>query len=151
MGVCVGDGNFLNPWNQFCFLVEHLFRKRGCSMMTKKSRSAANEHRSGDADGGSEGDKWVDRKMVDGGFKDERLGRRFKTLLSDVGGAIGASLPLACQDRVNTKAAYGFLANQRVGEAYLLSGHFAATRFAATDGIVLSCRTQQSSASSAKY
>ena len=82
---------------------------------------------------------WVDRETVDGAFKDERLGRRFKTLLSDIGGAIGASLPLACQDWANTKAAYRFLANERVDEADILSGHFAATakRFAATGGMVL--------------
>ena len=84
-------------------------------------------------------ENWVDRETVDGSFKDERLGRRFKTMLSDIGGAIGASLPLACQDWANTKAAYRFLANERVDEADILSGHFAATakRFAATTGTIL--------------
>ena len=82
---------------------------------------------------------WVDHETTDGSFKDERLGRRFKMLLADIGGAIGASLPLACQDWANTKAAYRFLANERVDEADILSGHFAATakRFAATDGTIL--------------
>ncbi len=82
---------------------------------------------------------WVERETVDGAFKDERLDRRFRTLLSDIGGAIGASLPLACQDWANTKAAYRFLSNDRVDEADILSGHFAATakRFAATNGTIL--------------
>ena len=96
-------------------------------------------HRSRDAADDSEAENWVDRETVDGAFKDERLGRRFKTLLADIGGAIGASLPLACQDWANTKAAYRFLANERVDEADILSGHFAATaeRFAATNGMIL--------------
>ena len=82
---------------------------------------------------------WVDQETVDGTFKDERLGRRFKRLLSDIGGAIGASLPFACQDWANTKAAYRFLANGRVDEADILSGHFQATakRFAASNGMIL--------------
>lgn len=82
---------------------------------------------------------WVERETADGAFKDERLDRRFRTLLADIGGAIGASLPLACQDWANTKAAYRFLANDRVDESDILSGHFAATakRFAATNGTIL--------------
>lgn len=46
---------------------------------------------------------------------------------------------MACQDWANTKAAYRFLSNERVDEADILSGHFAATaaRFAATTGTVL--------------
>jgi hypothetical protein len=38
------------------------------------------------------------------------------------------SIPFACQDWANTKAAYRFFANERVEEADILSGHFAATR-----------------------
>ena len=67
---------------------------------------------------------WVDKETVDGTFKDERLGRRFKTLLSDIGGAIGASLPFACQDWAATKAAYRFFTNPRVDESLILTGHF---------------------------
>ena len=108
-------------------------------MVKKNSNSAAKEHRSSDATDRKQVDDWVDRETIDGTFKDERLGRRFKTLLSDIGGAIGASLPLACQDWANTKAAYRFLANERVDEADIMSGHFAATakRFAGTDGTIL--------------
>ena len=52
------------------------------------------------------------------------------------GGRDRGSLPLACQDWANTKAAYRFFSNDRVSEAQILAGHFQATRdrFAATDG-----------------
>jgi Transposase DNA-binding len=108
-------------------------------MATKNCRPARNERRSSDAADRSEVEGWVDRETVDGTFKDERLGRRFKTMLADIGGAIGASLPFACQDWANTKAAYRFLSNERVDEGDILSGHFAATakRFAALDGMIL--------------
>src|SRR5918994_568346 len=54
-------------------------------------------------------------------------------------GAIGASLPLVCQDWATTKAAYRFFSNDRVSEAQILAGHFQATRdhFAMTDGLIL--------------
>src|SRR5688500_7240490 len=54
-------------------------------------------------------------------------------------GAMGSSIPLACQDWANTKAAYRFFANERVGEADILAGHFRSTRsrFAATAGPIL--------------
>ncbi len=41
---------------------------------------------------------------------------------------MGESIPYACQDWANTKAAYRFFANSRVEEAETLSGHFSATR-----------------------
>ena len=108
--------------------------------MVAKNRKLASVGRlSRDGPEGIEVETWVDRETDHGTFKDERLGRRFKTLLADIGGAIGASLPLACQDWANTKAAYRFLSNERVDEADILSGHFAATaeRFAATTGTIL--------------
>ena len=43
-------------------------------------------------------------------------------------GALGASLPFACQDWAGTKAAYRFFSNARVNEAQILAGHFQATR-----------------------
>lgn len=72
-------------------------------------------------------------------FKDERLRKRFGALLSQMGTGIGGSIPLACQDWANTKAAYRFLSNNRVTEADILAGHFRSTceRFTATDGPVL--------------
>jgi hypothetical protein len=51
-----------------------------------------------------------------------------------------ASLPLACQDWANTKAAYRFFANERVTEAEILAGHFQSTcdrAVAAAEGPIL--------------
>jgi len=52
---------------------------------------------------------------------------------------MGQSIPLACQDWTNTKAAYRFLSNDRVSEADILAGHFQSTgeRTVATEGPVL--------------
>jgi hypothetical protein len=108
-------------------------------MAAKNSKSASNARRRNEPNVREEAEHWVDRESVEGTFKDARLGRRFKTLLRDIGGAIGTSLPFACQDWANTKAAYRFLSNERVDEVDILSGHFQATakRFAAVDGRVL--------------
>jgi hypothetical protein len=53
--------------------------------------------------------------------------------------SLGQTIPLACQDWTNTKAAYRFLSNGRVNETAILAGHFQATRqrFAATEGPIL--------------
>jgi hypothetical protein len=51
------------------------------------------------------------------------LGHRLRKLIERMEGAIGASLPLACQDWANTKAAYRFFSNDRVSEAQILAGH----------------------------
>jgi hypothetical protein len=40
----------------------------------------------------------------------------------------GQSIPRACQDWANTKAAYRFFSNERVDETSLLGGHFQCTR-----------------------
>src|SRR4051794_30022747 len=72
-------------------------------------------------------------------FEDARLGRRFQKLVRQFKTRLGQSIPLACQDWTNTKAAYRFLSNRRVSERPILSGHFQATRdrVAATDGPIL--------------
>jgi Transposase DNA-binding len=82
---------------------------------------------------------WVDREIDESAFKDARLGKRFRELLIRMGGGIGESIPLACQDWANTKAAYRFFSNKRVREGDIMSGHFDATRarFEATRGTVL--------------
>jgi hypothetical protein len=56
-------------------------------------------------------DDWVDRELADCDFKDERLGKRFRSLLQQLSASPGESIPLACQDWANTKAAYRFLDN----------------------------------------
>ena len=73
-------------------------------------------------------DHWTVREVDEAAFKDIRLGRRFGQLLRQVGDGMGESIPFACQDWANTKAAYRFFANDRVEEGEILSGHFAATR-----------------------
>lgn len=71
---------------------------------------------------------WTEREIDKSAFKDVRLGRRCAELLKQIGDAMGESIPYACQDWANTKAAYRFLSNGRVDENDILSGHFAATR-----------------------
>lgn len=71
---------------------------------------------------------WAEREVDEGAFKDVRLGQRCAELLKQIGDAAGHSIPYACQDWANTKAAYRFLSNARVNESDILSGHFAATR-----------------------
>ena len=51
-------------------------------------------------------DAWFDRELSDCRFVDERLGKRLRQLVQRMEGATGASIPLACQDWANTKAAY---------------------------------------------
>lgn len=82
---------------------------------------------------------WFDRELAGCSFADERLNKRLRRLLERMEGAVGASIPLACQDWANTKAAYRFFSNDRVSEEEILAGHFQATRsrFAATSGPIL--------------
>jgi hypothetical protein len=82
---------------------------------------------------------WLDRELAGSSFADERLGKRLRKLVELMGNAIGSTVPLACQDWANTKAAYRFFSNERVSEAEILAGHFEATRdrFATTEGPIL--------------
>jgi len=84
------------------------------------------------------GASWIHREIAGCEFADVRLGRRFRNLLEQIGDAVGESIPLACQDWANTKAAYRFLSNDRVNEEDILSGHLQATheRFASSTGFV---------------
>lgn len=81
----------------------------------------------------------LDKELAGCRFCDPRLGRRFQKLVGQLATRLGQTIPLACQDWTNTKAAYRFLSNGRVNEAAILAGHFQATRerFAATDGPIL--------------
>jgi hypothetical protein len=63
---------------------------------------------------------WTDREVDEGVFKDARLGNRFRELLIQLRGGMGESIPLACQDWANTKAAYRFFSNERVHEGDIL-------------------------------
>ncbi|MDE2464519.1 MAG: IS4 family transposase [Alphaproteobacteria bacterium] len=85
------------------------------------------------------GGHWSDGEVDPGAFKDARLGRRCVELLRRLSDGVGGTIPLACQDWANTKAAYRFFANPKVEEGEILSGHLASTRerYAASDGPIL--------------
>jgi len=82
---------------------------------------------------------WIDRELAACELADTRLDERLRTLLEQIGGSVGESIPMACQDWANTKAAYRFFSNDRVNEADILAGHFQATkeRFTATQAQIL--------------
>src|SRR5579864_9237714 len=79
---------------------------------------------------GLQSDRWIGSELARCKFKDERHGKRLRKLLEQLSDKIGGSIPLACQDWANTKAAYRFFANDRVSEREILAGHFQATRSA---------------------
>ena len=81
----------------------------------------------------------MDQELAGSTFEDERLGRRLRKLLAQMAGAVGAPIPLACQDWASTKAAYRSLSNEAVSEAEILAGHFRSTRsrVAAAGGPIL--------------
>jgi hypothetical protein len=89
-----------------------------------RQRSIAEENGSG----GNRGENWMSRETMTGRFGDERLERRFRAVLKKLAKGIGKSIPWACQDWANTKAAYRFFSNARVSEHKILSGHRQATR-----------------------
>ena len=71
--------------------------------------------------------EWLKGELTGCSFPDARLDDRLRKLLEGMAGAIGESLPTACQDWANTKAAYRFFDNDRVSEEAILDGHFRAT------------------------
>lgn len=91
------------------------------------------------ADAEQSEESWTQQELAGCQFQDERLGKRFSMVLKQLAEGTAESIPLACQDWANAKAAYRFFANERVSEADILGGHFRATRerFAAVGGTVL--------------
>jgi hypothetical protein len=77
---------------------------------------------------GWEDKAWVDQELDGAYFRDVRLGKRLRKLLGLMSNGLGQTIPLACQDWANTKAAYRFFSNPRITEEEILSGHFASTR-----------------------
>jgi hypothetical protein len=77
---------------------------------------------------GWEDKAWVDQELDGAYFQDVRLGKRLRTLLGLMANGLGQTIPLACQDWANTKAAYRFFSNPRINEEEILSGHFASTQ-----------------------
>lgn len=88
--------------------------------MTKQQRGSSRQAEDNGA--------WVAGEVAGCQFHDARLGKRLGSLLHQLGGSIGGTIPVACQDWANTKAAYRFLSNDDVDEQAILAGHFQATR-----------------------
>lgn len=84
-------------------------------------------------------DDWLNEEFSENDFSDVRHHRRLKMLVEAMSNDAGGTIPHACQDDANTKAAYRFLTNDAVSEAEILAGHFAATRqrARACDGPIL--------------
>lgn len=80
------------------------------------------------ADAEQSEESWIQGELVGCQFKDERLSKRFSMVLKQLAEGTAESIPFACQDWANTKAAYRFFANERVSEADILAGHFRSTR-----------------------
>ena len=72
--------------------------------------------------------KWLDSDSAGNGFKNKRLQQRFRKLLEQIWNSLGQTIPLACQDWANTKAAYRFLSNDKVSTQEILEGHFRMTQ-----------------------
>ena len=70
---------------------------------------------------------WIEDELKGCLFADVRLDRRFGNLLEMISHGVGESIPAACQDWANTKAAYRFLSNERVTEQDIRAGHFKAS------------------------
>jgi hypothetical protein len=87
----------------------------------------------------SEDQTWIEEEMAGCQFGDQRLKPRATTVVGQIFGKMGESIPAACQDYANAKAAYRFFDNDSVSEEHILSGHFQATkeRIAASDAPVL--------------
>jgi hypothetical protein len=56
-------------------------------------------------DGGVPGERWLEEKIRSSASSDQRLGKRFCRLTRQVAGKLGQSIPLACRDWSNVKAA----------------------------------------------
>jgi Transposase DNA-binding len=89
-----------------------------------------------DIDTKDNGQHWVEKEIAGCEFGDQRIKKRFNVLIGQMYNNIGETIPLACQDWANTKAAYRFLSNQNVDEEKILRGHFHSTkeRFSKVDG-----------------
>lgn len=96
------------------------------------------QNQKGESDA-SETWRGLDQELAACQFQDARVGRRFRKLVRQMARKVGQTIPFACQDWTNTKAAYRFLSNRKVNETAILAGHFQATRerMAATSGAVL--------------
>ena len=78
-------------------------------MKTKKVSKLTTEKAKLDKD-------WVSDELRKSELKDVRLKRRLEQLTSSMWNSFGRTIPNACEDWSNTKAAYRFLSNSKVNE-----------------------------------
>jgi len=71
---------------------------------------------------------WLQEELSGAQFPDARLTKRFHSVAEQLWSGLGQSIPFACRDWANTKAAYRFLSNEDVNESDILSGHFRSTK-----------------------
>ncbi|MBK1781731.1 transposase [Advenella sp. WQ 585] len=71
---------------------------------------------------------WISKELVASQFGDKRLDKRLERLVNQLWSGVGSSLPYACQNWANTKAAYRFLSNDKVTEADILTSHYRSTK-----------------------
>lgn len=71
--------------------------------------------------------EWVEKEMQAVSFGDKRLDERAKTVLQALGAKPTGSIPMASGGWSETKAAYRFFGNDKVGSEKILSAHQCAT------------------------
>lgn len=71
----------------------------------------------------SEAEALIQGELEASVFPDKRLGKRLGIILDQFVDGTAESVPLACQDWSNTKAAYRFFANEQVTEEDILAWH----------------------------
>ena len=70
----------------------------------------------------------IEGEVLETGIKDQRLRIRLKKIIKQLWNKVGNTIPFACQDWSNTKAAYRFLSNENISEDKILYGHFQTTK-----------------------
>ena len=65
---------------------------------------------------------WLGGELAACNLADERLTKRLRKLLGQIGGRSARAYPLHARDWANAKGAYRFLSNDRVNEADILAG-----------------------------
>jgi len=65
----------------------------------------------------------ISEEFLDISFGDKRLDCRFKKIANQLSSNMGASIPLACEDWANTKAAYRFFKNKKITLDKILDPH----------------------------
>lgn len=73
-------------------------------------------------------EQWAEEELQGVNLGDERLNKRAKKLLNQLGEKPTASIPVACNGWAETQAAYRFLSHEKIGWEDVLSPHIACTQ-----------------------